>query len=72
MNTKVTSRSRKANRKIYIRQKLAGVVLILLGAMSVPVGEDGNAFLLMLFAGLSLIGTREKVLMSRDESEEKR
>ncbi len=61
-----------ANRKVYIRQKLAGVVLILFGAISVPVGEDGTAFLLMLFAGLALIGTREKVLMSRDESEEKR
>ena len=48
----------------YIKQKLVGVVLIALGAASVPVSEgDGTAFLMMLFIGLALIATKDKVLM---------
>lgn len=69
MNTK---KKHTEDRMIYIKQKLTGALLILLGAISVPIGEDGNAFLLMLLAGLALIGTREKVLMTKDESEEER
>ena len=48
----------------YIKQKLIGVILIALGAVSVPVSEgDGTAFLMMLFIGLALIATKDKVLM---------
>ena len=47
----------------YIKQKLVGVVLIALGAASVPVEGDGTAFLMMLFIGLALIATKDKVLM---------
>ena len=48
----------------YITQKLAGVILIALGAASVPVSEgDGTAFVMMLFIGLALIVTKDKVLM---------
>ena len=53
----------------YIKQKLVGVVLIALGAASVPVSEgDGTAFVMMLFIGLALIATREKVLMIGENS----
>ena len=57
---------RKVNKKklYYIKQKLVGVVLIALGASSIPVSEgDGTAFLMMLFIGLALIATKDKVLM---------
>ena len=47
----------------YIKQKLVGVALIALGAASVPVEGDGTAFLMMLFIGLALIATKDKVLM---------
>ena len=48
----------------YIKQKLVGVILIALGAASVPVSEgDGTAFVMMLFIGLALIATKDKVLM---------
>ena len=58
--------ARKVNKDklYYIKQKLAGVVLIALGAASVPVSEgDGTAFVMMLFIGLALIATKDKVLM---------
>ena len=54
----------------YIKQKLVGVVLIALGAISVPVSEgDGTAFVMMLFVGLSLIATKDKVLMIEEDDE---
>ena len=56
--------NRHKNRLYYIKQKLAGVILIALGAASVPVSEgDGTAFVMMLFIGLALIATKDKVLM---------
>ena len=56
--------NRRKDKLYYIKQKLAGVVLIALGAISVPVSEgDGTAFLMMLFIGLALIATKDKVLM---------
>ena len=59
-----TTNNRRKDRVYYIKQKLAGVVLIALGAISVPVSEgDGTAFLMMLFIGLALIVTKDKVLM---------
>ena len=59
-----TTDNRRKDKLYYIKQKLAGVVLIALGAISVPVSEgDGTAFLMMLFIGLALIATRDKVLM---------
>ena len=51
------------NKLYYIKQKLVGVVLIALGAASVPVEGDGTAFVMMLFIGLALIATKDKVLM---------
>ena len=54
----------------YIKQKLAGVVLIALGAISIPVSEgDGTAFVMMLFVGLALIATKDKVLMGDDNDD---
>ena len=56
--------NRHRDKLYYIKQKLVGVVLIALGAASVPVSEgDGTAFLMMLFIGLALIATKDKVLM---------
>ena len=56
--------NRRKDKIYYIKQKLVGVVLIALGAASVPVSEgDGTAFVMMLFIGLALIATRDKVLM---------
>ena len=56
--------NRRKDKLYYIKQKLIGVILIALGAASVPVSEgDGTAFVMMLFIGLALIATKEKVLM---------
>ena len=55
----------------YLKQKLLGVVLIALGAVSVPVSEgDGTAFVMMLFIGLVLITTKDKVLMIGDDNDD--
>ena len=65
-NENAPRQARKVNKDklYYIKQKLAGVILIALGAVSVPVSEgDGTAFVMMLFVGLALIATRDKVLM---------
>ena len=59
-----TTNHRSKDKLYYIKQKLVGVVLIALGAISIPVSEgDGTAFVMMLFIGLALIATRDKVLM---------
>ena len=55
--------NRRKDKLYYIKQKLTGVALIALGAASVPVEGDGTAFLMMLFIGLALIATKDKVLM---------
>ena len=56
--------NQRKDKLYYIKQKLAGVILIALGAISVPVSEgDGTAFVMMLFIGLALIVTKDKVLM---------
>ena len=56
--------NRRKDKLYYIKQKLVGVVLIALGAASVHVSEgDGTAFVMMLFIGLALIATKDKVLM---------
>ena len=62
-NTPQQTRATHKDKLYYIKQKLAGVVLIALGAASVPVEGDGTAFLMMLFIGLALIATKDKVLM---------
>ena len=54
----------------YIKQKLVGVALIALGAASVPVEGDGTAFVMMLFIGLALIATRDKVLMIGEDNDD--
>ena len=62
--------NRRKDKLYYIKQKLVGVVLIALGAASVPVSEgDGTAFVMMLFVGLALIATRDKVLMGDDDDD---
>ena len=54
----------------YIKQKLAGVILIALGAVSVPISEgDETAFVMMLFIGLVLITTKDKVLLTKEDDE---
>lgn len=71
-NENAPQQARKVNKDklYYIKQKLVGVVLIALGAASVPVSEgDGTAFVTMLFVGLALITTREKVLMGDDNDD---
>ena len=57
------TRTTHKDKLYYIKQKLTGVALIALGAASVPVEGDGTAFLMMLFIGLALIATKDKVLM---------
>ena len=62
--------NRRKDKLYYIKQKLLGVVLIALGAASVPVGEgDGTAFVTMLFVGLALIATKDKVLLTKEDDE---
>ena len=74
MESKKTAHTATDNRRkdklYYIKQKLAGVILIALGAASVPVSEgDGTAFVMMLFIGLVLITTKDKVLMIEEDDE---
>lgn len=53
----------------YIKQKLLGVMLIVLGAASIPISDgDGTAFVMTLFIGLALIGTKDKVLMEKEDN----
>ena len=62
--------NRHKDKLYYIKQKLAGVILIALGAISVPVSEgDGTAFVMMLFIGLVLITTKDKVLLTKEDDE---
>ena len=71
-NENAPQQARKVNkdRLYYIKQKLAGVILIALGAISVPVSEgDGTAFVMMLFIGLALIVTKDKVLIGGDNND---
>ena len=71
-NENAPRQARKVNKDklYYIKQKLVGVVLIALGAASVPVSEgDGTAFVMMLFIGLALIVTKDKVLMGDDNDD---
>ena len=71
-NENAPQQARKVNKNklYYIKQKLAGVILIALGAISVPVSEgDGTAFVMMLFIGLVLITTKDKVLMIEEDDE---
>ena len=62
--------NRRKDKLYYIKQKLVGVVLIALGAASVPVEGDGTAFLMMLFIGLALIVTKDKVLMIGENNDD--
>ena len=71
-NENAPQQARKVNKDklYYIKQKLAGVILIALGTASVPVSEgDGTAFVMMLFIGLVLITTKDKVLMIEEDDE---
>ena len=71
-NGNAPQQARKVNKDklYYIKQKLVGVVLIALGAVSVPVSEgDGTAFVMMLFIGLVLIITKDKVLLTEEDDE---
>ena len=62
--------NRHKDKLYYIKQKLAGVALIALGAASIPVEGDGTAFLMMLFIGLALIATKDKVLMIGENNDD--
>ena len=71
-NENAPQQARKVNKDklYYIKQKLAGIILIALGAISVPVSEgDGTAFVMMLFIGLVLITTKDKVLLTKEDDE---
>ena len=69
--TTPTTSDKKHKEKIYyIKQKLLGVALIALGAASVPVEGDGTAFVMMLFIGLALIVTKDKVLMIGENNDD--
>ena len=71
-NENAPQQARKVNKNklYYIKQKLAGVILIALGAASVPISEgDGTAFVMMLFIGLVLITTKDKVLLTEEDDE---
>ena len=68
-NENAPQQARKVNKNklYYIKQKL----LIALGAASVPVSEgDGTAFVMMLFIGLVLITTKDKVLMIGENNDD--
>ena len=70
-NENAPQQARKVNKDkllYYIKQKLVGAALIALGAASVPVESDGTAFVMMLFIGIALIATRDKVLMIGENS----
>ena len=71
-NENAPQQVRKVNKDklYYIKQKLVGVALIALGAASVPVEGDGTAFVMMLFIGLALIATRDKVLMIGEDNDD--
>ena len=72
-NENAPRQARKVNKNklYYIKQKLAGVILIALGAISVPVSEgDGTAFVMMLFIGLALRAPRDKVLMIGENNDD--
>ena len=71
-NENAPQQARKVNKNklYYIKQKLVGVILIALGAASVPISEgDGTAFVMMLFIGLVLITTKDKVLLTEEDDE---
>ena len=70
-NAPQQARKVNKNKLYYIKQKLAGVILIALGAISVPISEgDGTAFVMMLFIGLALIVTKDKVLMIGEDNDD--
>ena len=62
--------NRRKDKIYYIKQKLVGVILIALGAASVPVEGDGTAFVMMLFVGIALIATRDKVVMIGENNDD--
>lgn len=69
-HTAHTSADNHRKEKVYyLKQKLLGVMLIVLGAASIPISEgDGTAFVMTLFIGLALIGTKDKVLMEKEDN----
>ena len=50
----------------YIKQKLAGVILIGLGIMSAVISDDGTFLVFMLIMSIPLFG-KDKVLMIEEE-----
>ena len=70
-NAPQQTRATHKDKLYYIKQKLVGVALIALGAASVPASEgDGTAFVMMLFVGLALIVTKDKVLMIGENNDD--
>lgn len=61
----------KAQLYYYIMQKLIGIILFELGALTIPLSEgDGTAFIMMLLFSLPLIFSKEKILMINYYNEE--
>ncbi len=63
--TPVKAENLKSKQYYYIMQKLIGIVLFELGALTIPLSNgDGTAFIMMLIFALPLIFSKEKVLMT--------
>ncbi len=55
----------KAKQYYYIMQKLTGVILLELGALTIPLLDgDGTALIILLMFALPLIFSKEKILMA--------
>lgn len=53
----------------YIKQKLVGVILIGLGAISAAISDDGTFLVFMLMMSIPLFG-KDKILMIEEDEEE--
>ena len=53
----------------YAKQKLTGIILIVLGIMSAVISDDGTFLVFMLIMSIPFFG-KDKVLMIEEEDEE--
>jgi len=49
--------------KLLVKNKIVGCLLILIGALSVPICEDATFFLFTLIPGIALIFARENHIL---------
>ena len=71
-NENATQQARTTNKDklYYIKQKLVGVILIGLGAISAAVSEGDITFLIfMLFFAVPLFGKNKVLMIEKDEKE---